>query len=66
MEKSHRGIYWEIAIMKKVFGFVALLVLIMMSASAQSEKKEPPPPPPKPKNEIVKYSPPKVIVDEYP
>ena len=64
MEKAEPGIYWKIAIMKKVFGLAASVVLVIISANAQSEKKEPPPPPPQPKNESVKYSPPKVIVDE--
>ena len=50
--------------MKKVFALAASLVLVIVSANSQSEKKEPPPPPPKPKKEVVKFEPPKIVVDE--
>ena len=50
--------------MKKIFGLAASLILVIVSANAQSEKKEPPPPPPRPKDEIVKFTPPKIVKDE--
>ncbi len=48
--------------MKKIFGFAASLILVIVSANGQ--KKEPPPPPPKPKEETVKFTPPKIVKDE--
>ena len=50
--------------MKKLFGFAASLILVVVSANAQTVKKEPPPPPPKPKEETVKFTPPKIVKDE--
>ena len=50
--------------MKKIFALAASLILVVVSANSQSEKKEPPPPPPKPKKEVVKFDPPKIVVDE--
>ena len=50
--------------MKKIFALAASLVLVIVSANSQSEKKEPPPPPPKPKKEVMKFEPPKIVVDE--
>jgi hypothetical protein len=50
--------------MKKIFGFAASLILVVVSANAQTVKKEPPPPPPKPKEETVKFTPPKIVKDE--
>jgi hypothetical protein len=50
--------------MKKIFALAASLILVVVSANSQTEKKEPPPPPPKPKKEVVKFEPPKIIVDE--
>jgi len=50
--------------MKKIFALAASLVLIIVSANSQTEKKEPPPPPPKPKDENVKFAPPKIVKDE--
>jgi hypothetical protein len=64
MEKSHMGIYNEKLFMKKIFTLAASLILVVVSANSQSEKKEPPPPPPKPKKEVVKFEPPKIVVDE--
>jgi hypothetical protein len=64
MEMIKAGIYWEIAVMKKIFSLAASLILVIVSANAQSEKKEPPPPPPKPKDEIVKFTPPRIVKDE--
>ena len=40
------------------------MFLVIVSANAQSEKKEPPPPPPKPKDEVAKFTPPKIVKDE--
>jgi len=40
------------------------LILVIVSANAQSEKREPPPPPPKPKDEVVKLTPPKIIIEK--
>ena len=50
--------------MKKIFSLAASLILVVVSANSQSEKKEPPPPPPKPKDEVVKFTPPKIVKDE--
>jgi hypothetical protein len=50
--------------MKKIFAVGASLILVVVSANSQSEKKEPSPPPPKPKKEVVKFDPPKIVVDE--
>lgn len=48
--------------MKKIMIPLVLLV-IGSTTNAQSGKKEPPPPP-KPKEEIVKFTPPKIVKDE--
>ncbi len=64
MEKSHTGIYLKNCFMKKILAVAASLILVVVSANSQSEKKEPPPPPPKPKKEVVKFEPPKIVVDE--
>lgn len=51
--------------MRKVYALLPALVFVCsITANAQSEKKEPPPPPPKPKNEVVKFAPPKIVKDE--
>jgi hypothetical protein len=54
----------KIAVMKKILTVAASLILVVVSANSQSEKKEPPPPPPKPKDEKVKFTPPKIVKDE--
>ena len=64
MEKSPQGIYLKNCYMKKIFAVGASLILVVVSANSQSEKKEPPPPPPKPKKEVVKFDPPRIVVDE--
>ena len=50
--------------MKKLFAVGASLILVVVSANSQSEKKEPPPPPPKPKDEIIKFTPPRIVKDK--
>ena len=50
--------------MKKIFAFAASLILVVVSANTQTVKKEPPPLPPKPKDEVVKFTPPKIIRDK--
>ena len=64
MEKNHTGIYMKNCFMKKICAVAASLILVIVSANSQSEKKEPPPPPPKPKDEVVKFTPPKIVKDE--
>ena len=63
MEKKQLSIYLGNCIMKKIF-IPLVLVVIGASSQAQSLKKPPPPPPPKPKNEVVKFLPPKIVIDE--
>lgn len=63
--KKPQGHLLKKLFMKKIFTLAALLILVVVSANSQSEKKEPPPPPPpKPKKEVVKFEPPKIVVDE--
>jgi hypothetical protein len=50
--------------MKKIFGFAASLILVVVSANTQTVKKEHPPSPPKPKDEVVKFTPPKIVRDK--
>lgn len=64
MEIIRPGIYLKNCVMKKVFAMTASIILFIVAANAQSEKKEPPPPPPKPKEEMTKFTPPKIVRDE--
>ena len=64
MENTGAGIYWKIAVMKKIFGLAASLILVVVSANTQTVKKEPPPPPAKPKDEVVKFTPPKIVKEK--